>query len=164
MTSIKKYILIVVLLMSSQVAQAQKPHPVGKILEVFQTKAGELKLIKVDDKFIGETNFLIILGRKTIYATQDDVFGSVSFHTLFKAISTSDVVLVKETFTPGGCSQFRLLKLESNKTFTLSDRFGNCSDVPIITQQGDKITFDFSDDNHSKSATYVYRNGKLNKS
>jgi hypothetical protein len=67
------------------------------VLENVSTKAGALKLVKIVDYDIGETNWRIVLRGKSLYRTQDDVFGSVTFHTVFKANQDRETILMQES-------------------------------------------------------------------
>jgi len=122
---------------------------------------GTLKLIRIKDDWIGETNWIIQLNRKSIYRTQDDVFGSVSFHTIFKAAPSGDIVLMQEDFgIEPSCVQFRVINL-GIKEPTITDRFGNCNKVPVVTQLADKINFDFPLTPTLKPEVWVYKDGNI---
>jgi len=151
---------------SSTQAQTRRRKPANretvKTLETLSTRAGTLKLIRVDSPDIGETNWSVSLDKKLLYRTQDDVFGSVSFHTIFKAAKSGDVVLLQEDLGyMEPCAQFRLLDLRAGGMATLTERFGNCAPQPAITQAGDQLSFEFSLIPGLKSDSWFYRNGKL---
>ena len=132
------------------------------VQESISTKFGILKLIRIEDSWIGETNWLVALNKKMIYRTQDDVFGSVSVHTIFKAASLGEIVLLQENFgTMEDCVQFRLIDLRAIGKPTITDRFGNCSPAPVVTQKGEIISFEFSPKSGLKADAWVYQSGEL---
>ena len=141
---------------------SRPPRPRIYVQESVSTKAGTLKLSRIEDSWIGETNWWVALNHKTLYRTQDDVFGSVSFHTIFKAASLGEIVLLQENFgTMEGCVQFRLIDLRTVGATTITDRFGNCSPTPVVTQSGGMIGFEFSLKPDLKADRWVYQGGKL---
>lgn len=147
-------------------AQTQRRKPANretvKTLETLSTRGGTLKLIRVDSPDIGETNWIVSLDKKLLYRTQDDVFGSLSFHTIFKAAKSGDMVLLQEDMGyVEPCFQFRLLDLRAGGIATLTERFGNCAPLPAITQVGDQLSFEFSLIPGLKPDSWVYQNGKL---
>lgn len=162
-----KLILVCVCALAAQSIRGQSRRPSrppqsrSYVQESISTKAGVLKLIRIEDYWIGETNWGVTLNRKTIYRTQDDVFGSVSFHTVFKAAPSGEIVLMQEDFgVEGGCVQFRVINL-SVAGATITDRFGNCNNVPIVTQLADKLSFEFPLTPTLKPDVWIYQSGKL---
>lgn len=138
------------------------PRETVKTLETLPTRAGTLKLIRVHSPDIGETNWIVALDKKQLYRTQDDVFGSISFHTIFKAAKIGEVVLLQEDFGyVEPCFKFRLIDLRAGGIATLTDRFGNCAPVPAITQKGDQLSFEFSLLPGYEPDRWIYQNGKL---
>jgi hypothetical protein len=132
-----------------------------RTLEVLSTKAGSLKLVRIDEYDIGETNWFVVLGGKTIYRTHDDVFGSVAFHTVFKGLGSGEAVLIRETFNPGVCAAFRIITIPAKGKPTVSDTFGFCE--PLLTQDGKRITFSFGNKPGVKPDAWIYENGILTK-
>jgi hypothetical protein len=157
-------LIICVACLTQAQAQRRKPAPreTVKTLETLSTRAGILKLIRLDSPDIGETNWIVSLDKKLLYRTQDDVFGSVSFHTIFKAAKSGDVVLLQEDFGyVESCVQFRLLDLRAGAITTITDRFGNCNRTPTITQVGDQLSFAFHLLPGLKPDSWLFHNGKL---
>ena len=153
------------IILGSQTGAAQQIRSRSKLLESLTTKAGVLKLIRIDDYDISETNWLVLLNGKRLYRTQDDVFGSVRFHTVFKGLTSRDAVLMQETFNPEGLSEFRIIDLPANGRATIGERFGIFVPPfePLITQEGKQITFSFVRKPGTKPDTWVYQNGVLTK-
>lgn len=149
------------IIFASQSVDAQKIRSRSKVLESLTTKAGVLKLIRIDDYDIGETNWVVLLNGRMLYRTQDDVFGSVRLHTVFKGLASRDAVLMQETFNPGGPSQFRIINLPAKGQATVTERFGVLE--PIITQDMKQITFSFAGKPGVKPDTWIYQNGVLTK-
>lgn len=140
----------------------QDPKPRSRVLETLSTRAGVVKLVRVDDAGIGETNWYVTLRGKTVYGTKDDVFGSVGFHSIFKSGLGGEVILLQETFDTGGCSEFRLLEIRSAGRATVTTRFGNCSSDPVITQSAATVTFSFPAKGESaKREIWTYQSGVL---
>lgn len=150
-------------------AQAQRaerpPAPRRYVQESVSTRSGLLTLTRVEDDWIGETNWAVGINRKGFYRTQDDVFGSVAFHSIFKSGLGAEIVLLQETFVRGGCAQFRVIKLEGKSRATITDRFGTCDPKPTITLQGDKLTFDFApkEPTATDPERWVFQGGKLSR-
>lgn len=153
------------IMFASQSVDAQKIRSRSKVLESLSTKAGVLKLVQIDDYDITETNWLVLLNGKRLYRTQDDVFGSVRFHTIFKRFASRDVVLMQETFNPEGWSEFRIINLPAKGQATITERFGISVPLfePLITQDGKQITFSFAGKPGVKPDTWIYQNGVLTK-
>lgn len=149
------------IIFASQSFDAQKIRSSSKVLESVTTKAGVLKLVQIDDYDITETNWLVLLNGKRLYRTQDDVFGSVRFHTLFKGFASRDAVLMEEVFGPGQPSEFRIIDLPAKGKVTVTERFGISE--PLITQDGKQITFSFAGKPGVKPDTWIYQNGVLTK-
>lgn len=142
-----------------QSGAAQRTRSRSKVLESFATEAGVLKLIRIDDYDIGETNWLVSLNGKKLYRTQDDVFGSVSFHTVFKGLASGEAILMQEIFNPGECAEFRIISIAAKGKPTITNRFGVCE--PLITRFKERITFSFAAKPDAKSDSWVYQDGKL---
>ena len=153
-------VCLLLILVSPQV-NPQRIRSRSVVLERFSTKAGILKLIRIDDYDIGETNWLVFLGGQTLYRTQDDVFGSVSFHTVYKSFESNEAVLMREIFDQGGCAVFRMITIPEKCKATITDRFGYCE--PLITQEGKRITFSFGGRPDGKAEIWVYQDGMLTK-
>ena len=159
-TSIMGLASLLLLLVSPQV-NSQRIRSRSIVLESFSTKAGVLKLVRIEDYDIGETNWLVLLGRQRLYRTQDDVFGSVSFHTVFKNLVSDEAVLMQEISNQGGCAEFRMITIPAKGKATITDRFGYCE--PLITQEGKRITFSFGGRPDLKPEIQVYQDGILTK-
>jgi hypothetical protein len=153
------------IILGSQSGVAQQIRSRSKLLESLTTKAGVLKLIRIDEYDISETNWLVLLNGKRLYRTQDDVFGSVRFHTIFKGFASRDVVVMQETFNPEGLSEFRIIDLPAKGQATIGERFGIFAPPfePLITQNGQQITFSFVGKPGIKPDAWVYQNGVLTK-
>ncbi len=96
-----------------------------------------------------------------LYRTQDDVFGSVSFHTVFKGLASGEVVLMQEIFSPTTCAEFRVINIPTKGKPSVTTRFGSCE--PLITQDGKRITFSFGVKPGVKPDQWTYENGNLTK-
>ncbi|MEP6818604.1 MAG: hypothetical protein ABJA18_03655 [bacterium] len=151
----------ILLILVSPHVNPQRIRSRSVVLERFSTKAGILKLIRIDDYDIGETNWLVLLAGQRLYRTQDDVFGSVSFHTVFKNLASGEAVLMQETFDQGGFVQFRMITIPARGKATITDRFGYYE--PLITQEGKRITFSFGGRPDLKPEIWFYQDGKLTK-
>jgi hypothetical protein len=150
--------------MSISVSAFQVPKPRTRVLETLSTKAGVVKLFRVDDPGIGETNWYVTLRGKVIYRTHDDVFGSVGFHTIFKFGLGAEVILLQET--SGGtpeCTSFRLIEIRPAGRSTVSSQFGSCNNDPKITQKAATVTFSFSKKSETdpKNEVWTYQGGLL---
>ena len=155
------FAFILLIFLSPHINPQRRYRIRSTVLERFITKAGVLKLVRVDDYEIGETNWLVLLGGQRLYRTQDDVFGSVNFHTVFKNLANADAVLIQELSDPRGCAEFRMLTIPAKGKATITDRFGYCE--PLITQEGKRITFSFGGRPDQKPEVRVYQDGMLTK-
>jgi hypothetical protein len=149
---------------SAQARRAQQT-PISRsfVQDTISTKAGLLKLVRVEDNSIGETNWVVALNNKMLYRTQDDVFGSVNFHTIFKAGLSNEVILLRETFDQGGCAQFRLIIVNGIGAAIVTERFGTCDRDPIIMLQAGKLTLDFlpTEAAATKPERWIFQNARL---
>ena len=145
------------------VAAVQVLKPRTRVLETVSTKAGMVKLLRRVDADIGETNWYVTLRGKRIYGTQDDVFGSVGFHSIFKSRPDVELILLREAFDVGGCTEFRLIEIRPASKATVTSRFGNCNNEPVITQSAAKLTFSFPAKSEPGSAdeVWIYQAGLL---
>ena len=156
------FLLFVMGVCGKLVAAQGDPKPRVKVLDSVSTKVGVLQLRRVHDDGIGETNWYVALKGKILYRTKDDVFGSVSFHTIFKS-NDEDEILLQETFDTGGCVQFRMILITQAAKPTVSERFGNCNGRPVITQDAGMVKFDFpvKAPLASRNGVWIYKAGSL---
>lgn len=152
----KTTLVLLLLSLGSQGANSQKTRSRSTVLESVSTRAGVLTLVRTDDYEIGD--WFVLLAGKRIYRTHDDVFGSVSFHTLFKSFASGEVILLQEIIGPDIC-RFRIIDIPSKGKPSVSDQFGFCE--PLITQDAKQIVFSFAGKPGAKPDTWIYQNGTL---
>jgi len=131
-----------------------------RTLETLSTKAGILKLIRIDDFDISETNWYATLNGRTVFRTYDDVFDSVTFHTVFKNLGNSEAVLLQIKFNPDTC-EFRVINIPLSGKPVVSGPFGFCG--PSIMQEGRRITFTFGSKQKVKPLVWIFENGIVKK-
>jgi hypothetical protein len=88
---------------------------------------------------------------------------NVQFYIYFRNIDNNEAILFQEYSE--ACAWFRLILLKTDGTITITDSFGNGSDLPEIKHQGKRITFSFPDDKGSffRRGLWVFEDGQLRK-
>ena len=135
----------------------------GSLPDSLPTVAGQLNIGKQDVKRSwGMTEAPVVkLNGKTIYIGEGGF--SLHFCRLFDFGSYQSVLVIDNTGGTGCPVSYVFITLRSNKTYSVTKSFGNCSDIPEIGRQYSKVTLKFPPFGGASAVKWVYDNGNISK-
>ena len=140
---------------ADQIQQAVQQNANANIdaSNVIDTRSGQLSVVKQ------ENEIEVKLNGKFLY--MDDGAYNISLEKKFQT-STGEAVLVFENSGGTACpGLYRFITIPVNGAASVTKAFGNCSDIPEITQKGDVITLKFPKNGGAEAEKVVYEKGNV---
>ena len=143
--------------------KVQESTATSDLPDTLTTTAGKLEISKEKvKKEWGEDEFPVVkLNGKNIYISEGGI--SLHFEKLFDFGSYQSVLVADNTGGTACPVSYVFITLRSNKSFSVTKSFGNCSDIPKIQQQGKKVTLSFPPFGSVSAGKWVYDDGKISK-
>lgn len=142
-----------------------------KVTASLTTAAGELRLVQIgDEETSSDIVHFVQLDGKTIGKIGER---HVGIHAYFAGMEAGDIIVLSAASGGNGCpSLFHVVQIESPEMHLMTEEFGDCSETPTITREGDQITLRFGGHHRLSQSTepgfrppppttYVFRAGRL---